>query len=111
MRSDTYVEITKEELENVALESTRTIEIDEFVQRDEIDPRYIIRPYYLCPDGKVGHDAFHEMWDDLERTMKSVHTWPRRRQLYFQHSISLRWRGPQSGPITRLPVLTACSVT
>ena len=55
---DTYVEVTKEELENVALESTRTIEIDEFVQRDEIDPRYIIRPYYLCPDGKVGHDAF-----------------------------------------------------
>ncbi len=56
--TDTYVEVTKEELENVALESTRTIEIDEFVQRDEIDPRYIIRPYYLCPDGKVGHDAF-----------------------------------------------------
>src|SRR4030088_2483850 len=56
--TDTYVEGTKEELENVALESTRTIEIDEFVQRDEIDPRYIIRPYYLCPDGKVGHDAF-----------------------------------------------------
>jgi DNA end-binding protein Ku len=56
--TDTYVEVTKEELENVALESTRTIDIDEFVQREEIDPRYIIRPYYLCPDGKVGHDAF-----------------------------------------------------
>jgi|SRR5712664_2344880 len=56
--TDTYVEVTKEELENVALESTRTIEIDEFVQRDEIDPRYIIRPYYLRPDEKVGHDAF-----------------------------------------------------
>ncbi|UPT92472.1 hypothetical protein HAP41_0000049420 (plasmid) [Bradyrhizobium barranii subsp. apii] len=24
----------------------------------EIDPRYLIRPYYLTPDGKVGHDAF-----------------------------------------------------
>jgi Ku70/Ku80 beta-barrel domain len=52
------VEVTNEELENVALESTRTIEIDEFVQRDEIDPRYVIRPYHLRPDGKVGHDAF-----------------------------------------------------
>jgi DNA end-binding protein Ku len=41
---DTYVEVSKEELENVALESTRTIEIDEFVARDQIDPRYIIRP-------------------------------------------------------------------
>jgi DNA end-binding protein Ku len=55
---DTYLEVTKEELENIALESTRTIEIDEFVKRDEIDPRYIIRPYYLTPEGKVGHDAF-----------------------------------------------------
>src|ERR1700704_823612 len=55
---DTFIEVTKEELENVALESTRTIEIDEFVDRTEIDPRYLIRPYYLTPDGKVGHDAF-----------------------------------------------------
>ena len=47
--TDTYVEVTNDELENVALESTRTIEIDEFVQRDEIDPRYIIRPYYCVP--------------------------------------------------------------
>lgn len=31
-------------LENVALESTRTIRINEFVQRDEIDPRYVIFP-------------------------------------------------------------------
>src|SRR5580704_8399619 len=56
--TDTFVEVFKEELENVALESTRTIEIDEFVDRTEIDPRYLIRPYYLRPDGKVGHDAF-----------------------------------------------------
>lgn len=55
---DTFIEVTKEELENVALKSTRTIEIDEFVDRSEIDPRYLIRPYYLRPDGKVGHDAF-----------------------------------------------------
>ena len=56
--TDTFVEVTKEELENGALESTRTIEIDEFVDRSDIDPRYLIPPYYLRPDGKVGHDAF-----------------------------------------------------
>ena len=56
--TDTFVEVSKEELENVALESTRTIEIDEFVDKSGIDPRYLIRPYYLRPDGKVGHDAF-----------------------------------------------------
>jgi DNA end-binding protein Ku len=51
--TDTFVEVTKEELENVALESTRTIEIDEFVDRTEIDPLYLIRPYYLCPAARL----------------------------------------------------------
>src|SRR5246127_3774930 len=55
---DRYLEVTKEELENIALESTRTIEIDEFVPRSEIDDLYLVRPYYIVPDGKVGHDAF-----------------------------------------------------
>jgi DNA end-binding protein Ku len=55
---DAFIEVSKEELEEVALESTRTIEIDEFVEKSEIDPRYLIRPYYIRPDGKVGHDAF-----------------------------------------------------
>jgi DNA end-binding protein Ku len=58
LEKDQFIEVTKEELDELALESTRTIEIDEFVDRDEIDPRYLIRPYYLRPDGKVGHDAF-----------------------------------------------------
>jgi DNA end-binding protein Ku len=50
--------VSKDELENIALESTRTIEIDEFVPKTDIDQRYAIRPYYLVPDGKVGHDAY-----------------------------------------------------
>src|SRR3989440_2619775 len=53
-----YIEVTKDELDEIALESTRTIEIDEFVPKSDIDNRYLIRPYYLVPDGKVGHDAF-----------------------------------------------------
>src|SRR6266478_9466841 len=56
--TDTYIEVSKDELENIALESTRTIDINEFVPKRDIDPRYLIRPYYLIPDGKVGHDAF-----------------------------------------------------
>jgi DNA end-binding protein Ku len=42
---DRYLEVTKDELENIALESTRTIEIDEFVPRKEIDDLYLVRPY------------------------------------------------------------------
>src|SRR4029079_16312638 len=56
--TDTYIEVSKDELENIALESNRTIDINEFVPKTDIDPRYLIRPYYLVPDGKVGHDAF-----------------------------------------------------
>ena len=56
--SDTYVTVDKDELDNIALESTRTIDIDEFVPKSEIDELYLVRPYYIVPDGKVGHDAF-----------------------------------------------------
>ncbi|WP_246556861.1 Ku protein [Bradyrhizobium liaoningense] len=66
-----YIEVSKEELEEIALESTRTIEIDEFVGRSDIDPRYLIRPYYIRPDGKVGHDAFAVI-RDTTREMDKV---------------------------------------
>ena len=69
--TDTYVEVTKVELDDVALESTHTIEIDEFVPKDEIDNRYLIRPYYLIPDGKVGHDAFAVIRETV-RSMNKV---------------------------------------
>src|SRR6201747_3100516 len=56
--TDSYLEVSKNELENIALESTRTIDIDEFVPRSELDDLYLVRPYYIVPDGKVGHDAY-----------------------------------------------------
>src|SRR3569832_1202959 len=65
-----FIEVSKEELEEIALESTRTIEIDEFVDRCDIDPRYLIRPYYLRPDGKVGHDAFAVIRDTIREMDK-----------------------------------------
>jgi len=69
--TDTYIEVSKDELENIALESTHTIEIDKFVPRSDIDSRYLIRPYYLVPDGKVGHDAFAVIRETV-RSMNKV---------------------------------------
>jgi DNA end-binding protein Ku len=69
--TDTYIEVSKEELEDIALESTHTIEIDEFVPKSDIDNRYLIRPYYLVPDGKVGHDAFAVIRETI-RSMNKV---------------------------------------
>ena len=69
--ADRYLEVSKEELDNIALESTRTIEIDEFVLKSEIDELYFVRPYYLVPDGKVGHDAYAVIRETL-RSMDKV---------------------------------------
>jgi DNA end-binding protein Ku len=69
--TDTYIEVSKEELDDIALESTHTIEIDEFVPKTDIDNRYLIRPYYLVPDGKVGHDAFAVIRETI-RSMNKV---------------------------------------
>jgi DNA end-binding protein Ku len=69
--TDTYIEVTKDELDEIALESTHTIEIDEFVPKADIDNRYLIRPYYLVPDGKVGHDAYAVIRETI-RSMDKV---------------------------------------
>src|ERR1700730_12064453 len=53
-----YVEVTGEELEAVAIGSSHTIEIDQFVPRSEIDELYWNIPYYIAPDGEVGRQAF-----------------------------------------------------
>lgn len=61
-----YVPIEKEELEAVQLESNHTIDIDNFVPREEIDRRYLDSPYYLVPDGKNGIDAFAVIRDAMK---------------------------------------------
>jgi DNA end-binding protein Ku len=53
-----YLQVEPEELEAIAIESKRTIEIDEFVPKKEIDELYLNSPYYLVPDGEVGAQAF-----------------------------------------------------
>jgi len=53
-----YVELDPEELEAVAIESKRTIEIDEFVPKTDIDEIYMRDPYFIVPDGEVGQQAF-----------------------------------------------------
>lgn len=61
-----YVEIEREELESVHIESNHTIDIDNFVPRDEIDRRYLNNPYYIAPDGKAGAEAFAVIRDAMK---------------------------------------------
>jgi DNA end-binding protein Ku len=53
-----YVLLDKEELDAVKLESTRIIDIEQFVDADTIDRIYWDEPYYLAPAGKTGVEAF-----------------------------------------------------
>ena len=55
---DSYVLLEEQELDEVALESTHTIEIEAFVEREEVDELYLDESYYLVPDDKVGYEAF-----------------------------------------------------
>ena len=60
-----YLIVEDEELDAVQIESTRTIDIDQFVPKSEIDERYIDSPYYIAPDGQVGQDAFAVIRDTI----------------------------------------------
>jgi DNA end-binding protein Ku len=66
LRKGEYVEIDKDELEAVQVESNHTIDIDSFVPREEIDKRYLDHPYYIAPDGKAGVDAFAVIRDAMK---------------------------------------------
>ncbi len=55
---DRYVVVTQDEIDNVRLESTRTIDIDRFVDEADIDRLYWDEPHYLTPDGKTAAEAF-----------------------------------------------------
>jgi Ku protein len=66
LKKGEYVEVEKEELEAVQIESSHTIDIDSFVPKDEIDKRYLNHPYYIAPDGKAGIDAFAVIRDAMK---------------------------------------------
>jgi DNA end-binding protein Ku len=50
LTKDRYVVITPDELDALDPEKTRTVDIEDFVDLDEIDPVYYDHPYYLVPD-------------------------------------------------------------
>lgn len=63
---DRYVVITPEELESLEPEKTRAIDIEGFVNLDEIDPIYYDHPYYLAP-GKGAAKAYKLLLDGLDK--------------------------------------------
>ncbi|HEX9022911.1 MAG TPA: Ku protein [Geobacteraceae bacterium] len=64
---DMYIPITDEELESVTPERSRTIEIVEFIDMEEVDPLYFDHPYYLVPL-KGGEKAYRLLVEVMAET-------------------------------------------
>lgn len=63
-----YVMLEDDEIEAVALESTRTIDIDSFVPCDSIEWIWYDKPHYLTPNDPVGEEAFSVIRDAMAST-------------------------------------------
>jgi DNA end-binding protein Ku len=66
---DTYVTITPDELDALDPKATKTIDIEDFVDLDQIDPVFYERPYYLVPD-KGGTKAYALLREAMRETNK-----------------------------------------
>src|SRR5215472_3054091 len=64
-----YVELTDEDFKKVAIESTKIIDISDFVEHEEIDPMFFDTPYYLAP-GKGAAKPYALLRDVLKRSDK-----------------------------------------
>jgi DNA end-binding protein Ku len=62
-----YIEVAQDELEAVAIESRHTIEIEQFVPRNDIDDLYLNHPYYLTPDGEIGRRAYVVLHEAIKK--------------------------------------------
>jgi DNA end-binding protein Ku len=63
-----YVMLEDEELESIALESARTIDIETFVAAESIDSIWCDTPYYLTPDDTIGEEAYCVIRDAMRAT-------------------------------------------
>jgi DNA end-binding protein Ku len=69
---DTYVVLEPEELEAIRLESKKVIELSQFVDTDEIDPRYYERPFYIVPADDLAAEGYFVIRKALEQSRKAA---------------------------------------
>jgi len=67
---DKYVVVTAEELDEIEIESSKTIDIDGFVDASDIDPIYFDSTYYLAPDGPIAEETFSVILEAMREVGK-----------------------------------------
>lgn len=70
LAEDHYVVVDPDELDRLAPESSRSIDIHDYVEASEIDPVYYDRSYYLTPDGDTATKPYQLLTEAMQRTGK-----------------------------------------
>jgi DNA end-binding protein Ku len=66
-----YVVVSQDELDEIEIESSKTIDLIRFVKRDEVGPLFLNAAYYLGPEGKMADETFRVLRDALRETGKA----------------------------------------
>ena len=70
IEKDRYIILTEDDIDSVRLESTKTLDIERFVDVADIDRLYWNDPYFLVPDGKVAAEAYGVIRDAMAKAKK-----------------------------------------
>jgi DNA end-binding protein Ku len=65
---DSYVIIDQADMDSIKLQSSKAIDLVQFVEAGEIDPLYVASPYFIGPDGPVAEDAFRVIREAMKRS-------------------------------------------
>jgi DNA end-binding protein Ku len=65
-----YVTIDDDELKALQIESSKIIDLDRFVDRNEVDPVYLDTPYYVYPDGELAAETFRVIGEAMAHKNK-----------------------------------------
>ena len=65
-----YVTITDDELKDLQIELSKIVDLDRFVDRDDVDPIYLDTPYYVHPDGELAAETFRVIGEAMAKTGK-----------------------------------------
>jgi len=65
-----YVTLSDDELKELQIESSKIIDLDQFVDRDDVDPVYLDAPYYIYADGELADEAFRVIGEAMAKKHK-----------------------------------------
>ncbi|MDD2309803.1 MAG: Ku protein [Desulfuromonadaceae bacterium] len=79
-----YIIVDPAEMEQTTPESSRMIEVHEFVKTEQIDPIFLDRVYYLAPDSDISASGYSELVGALRETgVEGICTWTMRKRSYL----------------------------